>query len=147
MTRPVKMNLFGKADDPRFFSELRILLAEENASPALERLAELGLFPYLWPDLKPHLAIDRRFSHCLYQAQQAISWFKLLYCKDLFETWIVYLLTIMSRSPLSVMENFCSRFQLAPKLRNYLVSEKTLTEKTINALSRKEELKKSDTLK
>lgn len=140
----VKMNLFGKADDPRFFTELKILFNEEHAIPAVNRLFEFGLFPYLWPDLKPHLKIDRRFNHCLNQAQKAISWFKFLYLEDKFESWIVYLLTIMSRSPVTVMTNFCNRFELAPKAKNFLINEKSLADKTSRFLNRRADLKSSE---
>ena len=140
----VKMNLFGKSDDPRFFSELKILLNEEQGVSAILRLEELGLFPYLWPDLKPHLTIDQRLDHSLKQAQQAISWFKLLYLEDIFEPWIVYLLTIMGRSPVTVLINFCNRFQLAPKIKNFLINEKNLADKTAAFLSRRKYLKNSE---
>ena len=62
-----------------------------------------------------HLKIDKKFNQSLNQAQKAITWFKLLYLEDEFETWIVYLLTIMTRSPVTMMTNFCNRFQLAPR--------------------------------
>jgi tRNA nucleotidyltransferase (CCA-adding enzyme) len=140
----VKMNLFGKADDPRFFSELKLLLNEENASPALERLADLGLFVYLWPDLKPHLKIDRRFKHCLTQVQRAMSWFKLLYLEDDYDPWVVYLLAIMSRSPVTVLINFCNRFQLPPKAKDFLTAEKSLADKVSQYLSRRGGLKNSE---
>ena len=140
----VKMNLFGKADDPRFFTELKLLLNEENAIPAVNRLSEFDLFPYLWPDLKPHLKIDRRFNQCLNQAQKAITWFKLLYLEDEFETWIVYLLTIMARSPVTVLANFCKRFQLAPRIKNFIINEKTLADKTSRFLNRRTDLKASE---
>ncbi len=140
----VKMNLFGKSDDPRFFSELKILLNEEQGVSAILRLEELGLFTYLWPDLKPHLAIDQRLDNSLKQAEQAISWFKLLYLEDTFEPWIVYLLTIMGRSPVTVLINFCNRFQLAPKMKIFLINEKNLADKTAVFLSRRKHLKNSE---
>ncbi len=140
----VRMNLFGKADDPRFFTELKLLLNEENASPALERLAEFGLFAYLWPDLQPHLEMDRRFKHCLEQVQRSLSWFKLLYISDEFEPWIVYLLAIMNRSPIKVLINFCNRFQLPAKQKEFLINEKNVADKTVNFLSRRGGLKNSE---
>jgi len=140
----VKMNLFGKADDPRFFTELKILLNEDQAIQAVHRLAEFGLFPFLWPHLKPHHHIDRRFDHFLHQAEKAISWFKLLYLEDEFETWIVYLLTILGRSPVTVLTNFCNRFQLAPKTKTFLIDEKTLADKTAHFLTRWKNPKNSE---
>ena len=140
----VKMDLFGKADDPRFFLELKILLNEENAIPAIERLTELGLSHFLWPDLQPHLTIDRRFRHCLIQAQRAISWFKLLYLPDQYEAWMVYLLSIMGRSPVSVLSHFCNRFQIAPKQKELLIQEKSVADKTAHFLARRSSLKSSE---
>jgi tRNA nucleotidyltransferase (CCA-adding enzyme) len=140
----VKMDLFGKADDPRFFGELKSLLTEENAIPAIKRIEELGLFPFLWPDLKPHLKIDRRFHHCLTQAQRAVSWFKLLYLSESFEPWMVYLLAIMGRSPVTVLINFCNRFQLSQKQTEYIVHEKSYGDKTAAFLSRRDNLKNSE---
>ena len=140
----VKMDLFGKADDPRFFGELKNLLTEENAIPALERLEEFGLFHFLWPDLKPHLKIDRRFRHCLTQAQRSISWFRLLYLNESFEPWMVYLLAIMGRSPITVLINFCNRFQLPPRQKEYLVQEKSCGDKTAAFLARRNDLKHSE---
>ena len=140
----VKMDLFGKADDPRFFFELKIILQEENAIPAIERLAELGLFPFLWPDLQPHLNMDRRFLHCLIQAEKAISWFKLLYQPEPFETWMVYLLAIMGRSQIGVLNNFCNRFQLPPRQKELLLHEKSVADKTSYFLARRADLKNSE---
>ncbi len=140
----VKMELFGKADDPRFFVELKSVLTEENAISALERLEELGLFPFLWPDLKPDLKIDRRFHHCLIQAQRAISWFRLLYLSESFEPWMVYLFAIMGRSPITVLLNFCNRFQIGPKQKEFMIHEKSCADKTAHFLSRRDHLKNSE---
>ncbi len=140
----VKMELFGKGDDPRFFVELKSLLTEENALSAIERLEELGLFPFLWPDLKPQLKIDRRFHHYLTQAQRAISWFKLLYLSESFEPWMVYLFAIMSRSPITVLLNFCNRFQVGPKQRDFMIHEKSCADKISHFFSRRDRLKNSE---
>jgi tRNA nucleotidyltransferase (CCA-adding enzyme) len=110
----------------------------------VERLADLGLFVYLWPDLKPHLKIDRRFKHCLTQVQRAMSWFKLLYLEDDYDPWVVYLLAIMSRSPVTVLINFCNRFQLPPKAKDFLTAEKSLADKVSQYLSRRGGLKNSE---
>jgi len=144
ISNAVKMDLFGKADDPRFFIELKLLLNEDHALPGIERLAQLGLFPFLWPDLKPHLEIDRRFRHCLTQAQDAISWFKLLYLADTYEPWIVYILAIMGRSPITVLINFCNRFKIPPKQKEFLIHEKSVVDKTAHFLSRRTDLKNSE---
>ena len=121
----VRMKLFNRFSGPRFFSELRQILSEDNPIPALKRLAEFELFPFLWPDLKPNLKIDRRFVHILSQANRAVSWFKLLYLEEDFEPWMVYLLSIFNRSGLPELRNFCSRFELPGKTAKKLLSQKS----------------------
>ena len=132
----VNMDLFGKTDDPRFLSELKIILSEENPLPAIERLFEFKLFKFLWPDLHPHLKVDRRFIHILTQAQIAISWFQLLYLKDDCQNWMVYLLAIMGRSKLKELHSFCLRFEENPKITDFLLVQKEYADKATHQLAR-----------
>lgn len=132
----VNMQLFGKSQDSRFLSELKIIFSEENPLPAIQRLAEFDLFKFLWPDLRPHYEIDRRFTHILTQAQLAISWFRLLYLEEPCRNWVVYLLAIMSRSGLSELSAFCTRFQETTKVKEYLLDQKDRADKALHQISR-----------
>jgi len=120
----VRMKLFDRFFGPRFFSELRQILSEDNPIPAIKRMAALDLFQFLWPDLKPNLMVDRRFIHVLTQASRAVSWFKLMYLDESIEPWKVYLLAIMSRSRTKELMNFCKRFELFKKIEKNLVRQK-----------------------
>jgi tRNA nucleotidyltransferase (CCA-adding enzyme) len=131
----VNMKLFGKSQDSRFLSELKIIFSEENPLPAIQRLAEFDLFQFLWPDLRPHYEIDRRFMHILTQAQLAISWFRLLYLDEPCRNWVVYLLAIMSRSGLSELSAFCTRFEETAKVKEYLLDQKDRADKALHQLS------------
>lgn len=141
----VQMNLFDRFEGPRFFHELKLILSEDDPSPALKRMGYFKLFPFLWPDLRPNLKIDRRFIHGLVQAHQAISWFKLLYLPDKVETWMVYLLAIMSRSRTKELINFCHRFDIPPKQRKKLILQKTDAEKIAQEMQKRPFLKPSET--
>jgi tRNA nucleotidyltransferase (CCA-adding enzyme) len=140
----VKMKLFGKATDPRFFTELQLIFSEENPLPAINRLAEFKLFQFLWPDLKPHLKIDRRFNHILTQAGQALSWHHLLYLDEPCPAWQVYLLAIMGRSKVAELSAFCQRFQLPRKTRDFLVQQKLTADKISHILYRRSTIGRSE---
>ncbi|MDH4318003.1 MAG: CBS domain-containing protein [Desulfobulbaceae bacterium] len=140
----VQMNLFNRFSGARFFSELRIILSEDNPLPALRRLGELGLYPYLWPDLRPNLKIDRRVMHVMMQAASAVSWFKLLYLHEKCELWMVYLLAIMSRSKVSILINFCKRFEVPEKARKKMVSQKVDGERIAEEMLRRPNIKPSE---
>jgi len=140
----VKMALFGKDCDPRFMTELQIILSEENPLPAIQRLAEFDLFQFLWPDLKPNLKIDRRFMHILTQAYRALSWYRLLYLNDRCEAWIVYLLAIMGRSTSAELQAFCRRFQLPQKTTETLIDQKESAEKIAGLMVRRRTMRNSE---
>ncbi len=120
----VKMDLFGKATNPRLFAELQQIFAEENPIPAISRLADFNMFQFLWPDLLPNIKMDRRFLHILRQAQRAISWFHLLYLEETIEPWRIYLLSIMARSRPRQLETFCERFQIPGRTCKELITQK-----------------------
>jgi tRNA nucleotidyltransferase (CCA-adding enzyme) len=140
----VKMDLFGKVCDPRFLTELQIILTEENPLPAIQRLAEFDLFRFLWPDLKPSLKVDRRFMHILTQAYRALSWYRLLYLSDRCEAWMVYLLAIMGRSTTIELLAFCRRFQLPQKITDSLLEQKENAEKIAALMVRRRILRNSE---
>jgi tRNA nucleotidyltransferase (CCA-adding enzyme) len=139
----VNMNLFGKADDSRFLTEVKSIFEEENPIPAISRLAEFDLFRFLWPDLRPHYKIDRRFMHNLVRTQVAISWYRLLYLDEQCRNWMVYLLTIFSRSGVAELAEFCRRYQETPKNSAFLLGQKELADRALHQLSRDGNLRNS----
>ncbi len=108
----------------RFFYELKLILSEDDPLGSLRRMSTFHLFQFLWPDLRPNLTIDRRFSHVITQAEKAIAWMKLLYLDEPLESWSVYLLAIFSRSKVRQLVNFCDRFELPEKTRRQMVRQK-----------------------
>ncbi len=121
----VKLKLFGKGHNYRFFNELQIILSEENPIPIIHRMAEFDLFQFIWPDLKPSREIDETFTEILNHAYGAISWFKKSYPAEKVEYWTIYLLAIMARCQIEDLQNFCTRFSLPHKLRKKLLDHKS----------------------
>ncbi len=128
----------------RLLHELRLILSEDDPAPALRRMEELQLLPFLWPDLaRPH-RIDRRFFHVLSLARQAISWFRLLYPREPVEAWLVYVLAVMHRFPVEELDSFCQRFAMPDRQRLLLVQQKSRAEKTARELLRRPHARPSE---
>lgn len=125
----VKLKLFGNQQHSRFFHELKIILSEENPIPAILRLAEFDLFQFLWPELKPHTKVDKRFTQIITQAHRGLSWFRLLYLDEKCEPWIVYILAIMARSGKEELEQFCNRSEISKKITASLLLHKEQADK------------------
>ncbi len=140
----VRMHLFDRFSGPRFFGELKQILSADNPLPALRRMNEFSLFPFLWPDLRPNCKIDRRFIHLITQASRAISWFRLLYLDRACPFWAVYILAVMSRSRVKELMSFCQRFDLPPKTRKMLIRQKTEGERIAREMLRRPFMKASE---
>ncbi len=140
----VNMQIFNQFEGPRFFYELKLILSEDNPTPALKRLSFFKLFQFLWPDLRPNLKIDRRFVHFITQATRSISWFKLLYLEQKIEPWAIYLLAIMSRSKTRELYNFCKRFDLPTRLTKKLIQQKTDAERISKDMLKRPYMKPSE---
>lgn len=140
----VQMKLFDRFFGPRFFSELKQILSEDNPLSALKRMSEFDLFQFLWPDLYFKLKIDRRFAHVLTQANKVVSWFKLLYLDEQFEPWIVFLLALMSRGGPREVINFCKRFELPEKMERKLVRQKVEADRIALDMLRRPYMKPSE---
>ncbi len=143
----VQMRRGGQLSGLRFLNELKLLLAEDNPLASLRRLEGFGLFPLLWPDLRPNLKIDRRFAHVMTQAEKAIAWFRLLYLPEKdkqCEYWTVRLLALFSRSRELEMRHFCDRFEASPKLRRLLLERKHKAEAAAGAMLRSTSLRPSE---
>ncbi len=133
----VRMHMFEQIPGGRFLHELKQLLVGNHPLASLRRLSQFKLFPFLWPDLRPNLKIDRRFSHVINQAERSVGWFKLLYLEERCESWIVYLLAIFSRSQVRQLLNFCDRFEVIEKQRKMLIRQKTEVERIAHEMLRR----------
>ena len=140
----VRMNLFDRFSGARFFGELKQILSEDNPLPALRRMNEFSLFPFLWPDLRPNLKIDRRFIHVMTQAGRAVSWFRLLYLNAPCAFWAVAVLAVMSRSRVKELVNFCNRFEIPAKQTKLLIRRKTEGERIAREMLRRPFMKPSE---
>jgi tRNA nucleotidyltransferase (CCA-adding enzyme) len=143
----VQMHRAEKFSGLRFFNEIKLLLSEDSPLPALRRLEGFGLFPRLWPGLRPHLKIDRRFVHVMMQTEKAIAWFRLLYLPEKdkqCECWTVRLLALFSRSRELELRRFCDRFEAPPRLRRLLLERKAKSEQIAAEMLRRPFLKPSE---
>lgn len=141
----ISMNLFDRFSATRFFGELKHILSGDNPLPALRRMNDFALFPFLWPDLRPNLKIDRRFVHVITQTTRAVSWFRLLYLDRHCAFWAVYILAIMSRSRVKELINFCRRFEVSEKQTKMLFRQKTEGERIAREMLRRPFIKPSET--
>jgi len=136
----VKMNLFNRFFGRRCFTELKLILSEENPIPAIRRMAGFDLLKFILPELK----FDKRMERILKETQRALAWYKLLYLEEPFRQWLVYLYAILAFSTFSELKVFCMKFEFSEKLKKEVLREKEATDKILKELSRNRRLSNSE---
>jgi tRNA nucleotidyltransferase (CCA-adding enzyme) len=116
----VKNNFFDRLSGARLFTELRLILQEENPIPAIARLAEFSLLKAV----HPRLTFDAGTRSMLERVQAVLSWYDLLYLEEKFERWQVYFLGLVEPLTTDELREMVSRFRIPPKLAAALITGK-----------------------
>jgi tRNA nucleotidyltransferase (CCA-adding enzyme) len=117
----VKMNFFKRLSGKRVFTELKLILEEENPTPALIRLQDYDLLKVVHPSFY----LTRKTIDLLDAARKVLSWFDLLFLDESYQKWIVYLLTLTHQANRQSAEEYCQRLELAPKYKRLFCQERT----------------------
>jgi len=91
----VRLDLLSRIPKPRLFSELELILKENDPVSILRRLSELGL----GPSIHPGLTLDKAQLSLLGETQEVFNWFSLLFLEEKVEKWAVSFLALLD--PLS----------------------------------------------
>ncbi|NTW99916.1 MAG: CBS domain-containing protein, partial [Geobacteraceae bacterium] len=113
----IKMNFLDKLGGRRLFNELVHIFEEQEPHRAVERIASLGALKYIHKELEELQGIPSIFK----ESSQIISWFELLYLKQPFEKWIVYLLALCSHLSTDDFTETCVRLDTGIRFINRYV--------------------------
>lgn len=129
----VKMDFFSRLSGKRVFTELRLILEEENPVPAFIRLSDYNLIPFIHPSIK----ITKHLVRLLHSVKKVLSWFDLLFLEESYNKWTVYFLALISRCDMETSVEICSRFELKPDLLKLFSKERLEAENCLYRLKKK----------
>jgi tRNA nucleotidyltransferase (CCA-adding enzyme) len=109
----VSMDFFRELSGKRVFSELRLLLEEENPAAAIGRLSDFNLLKVIHPSLE----LNKELLTMLNAVKKVTAWHDLLFLDESYQKWIIYFLVLIHPCDLGRSEEICSRFELAPDYR------------------------------
>lgn len=107
----IRMNFLDKLGGRRLFNELVHIFEEREPHNAVERIASLGALKYIHRSLE----VTESIISIIKESSQIIRWFELLYLKEPFEGWIVYLLAICSNLSNDDFVETCVRLDIGPR--------------------------------
>jgi tRNA nucleotidyltransferase (CCA-adding enzyme) len=117
MKSAISMGFLEHLSGGRLFSELELILNDENPLSLVERMAELNLLTFLHPRLR----YDAHAKALLQRVFEVITWFDLLFLEESYSKWMVYLLGLADSLQLKGLEEMAKRLSLPPRHRKRLI--------------------------
>jgi tRNA nucleotidyltransferase (CCA-adding enzyme) len=113
----VKMKLLVQLSGRRLTNELKLILSEEDPIPAIKRMNEYNILPFLHADIKCGPPLER----LLREIGSVLAWYDLSFIKNGCDRWLVYLLALIDPLTPPGLEEFCSKMEFAPRLASWLL--------------------------
>jgi tRNA nucleotidyltransferase (CCA-adding enzyme) len=113
----VKMKLLVELSGRRLTNELKLILSEEDPIPAVRRMNEYNLLPFLHPDIQYGPSLDR----LLREIGSVLAWYDLSFIKNGCDRWLVYLLALIDPLAPGGLEDFCVRMEFPPRIASLLL--------------------------
>ncbi len=110
ISNAINMDFFRGLSGKRVFSELRLILEEENPVAAIIRLNDFDLLKKVHPSVK----LDKFLIALLHSIKKVLSWHDLLFLEESYKKWIVYFLALIYQCDARRSREICDRFELAP---------------------------------
>ncbi len=128
----VKMNFLERLGGKRLLSELVHILREHEPQRAIERLAMLGLLPFIHQQLE----LTAELRRLLDETRKILSWFDLLFLGASCERWVVYFLALTAALSDDEFWETCGRLAVSEHYRERLADNRRQGSRTLNTLER-----------
>ncbi len=119
MHSAVELKMVRKVGGVRIFNELKHILKEPQILSALERLNHFGLLQVI--DARIH--VDSDSKNVFKAAEQAISWYELLYTGIPCQRWLVFLMCLLDGLPVGGLRKLGRWFAMRPDEKSVVVDE------------------------
>ncbi|MBA4395373.1 MAG: polya polymerase, partial [Desulfobacca sp.] len=137
----IRIGGIEKLAPKRIFTELQLLLSEENPLPVVKRLIDLKLLPAVHPEL----ALSPKGELLFGEIQTVLSWFDLLYLNEPYEKWLVYFLALTQ--PVSRLSELRLRLGLPKRVFEIMTLCRNEGEKILLVLLKNPRMPRSDIYK
>jgi tRNA nucleotidyltransferase (CCA-adding enzyme) len=121
-----KMGFLSRIKGSRMWSELALILAEENPGAIIKRLRELDLLKFIYPQL----AFDAEKEKLFREMDTVLKWYRLLY-KGKLNLPLYYLLGLVDYASLREVEELGGKLELSETMRKKLVNDVDKTRKVM----------------
>ena len=128
----VKIDLFHRLSGKRLFSEILLLLSEDDPAKSIVRLSEFDLLRFIHPSLQ----WDERSVIMFESINDAIAWYRLLFLDKKYDAWKVYFFGFIDQLTYAETEDTCRRLEIRERLLEEILAVKRDTPDLIQKLYR-----------
>ena len=132
ISNAISMDFFRGLSGKRVFSELRLILEEENPPAAIIRLNDFDLLKVIHPSVM----LDKFLIAMLQSVKKVLSWHDLLFLEEFYNKWVVYFLALIHQCDTKRSGEICDRFELAPEYCKIFCSKRFEADQCIFWLER-----------
>jgi tRNA nucleotidyltransferase (CCA-adding enzyme) len=107
----VKMDFFKRLAGKRVYTELKLILKEENPAPTILRLLDYNLLKVI----HPALTIENDLKRLLDTAKKVTDWHDLLFIDETYKRWAVYFMALIRHCDLKTTREICEHLTIPPR--------------------------------
>ncbi len=135
----VKMDIPHRLSGSRIFSELELILQEDNPPAIIKRMADFGLLKFFHSKIK----YDQGVMELLESINEVFTWFELLYLNETWEKWRVYFLGMVDGLSDEEFLNLSRQLSFLKKESKKVLVERFQAKTTFKKLQQQKSLKDS----
>lgn len=136
----VKMDFFKRLAGKRVYTELQLILKEENPAPTILRLLDYDLLRVIHPGIR----IQSDLKHLLDAAKKVADWHDLLFIDEPYERWAVYFMTLIRHCDLDATRDLCRHLTVAPRYTRMFAENRIDAEEPLIRLERRKRMNHAD---
>lgn len=136
----VKMDFFKRLAGKRVYTELQLILKEENPTPTILRLLDYDLLRVV----HPHLSVENDLGHLLDAAKKVTGWHDLLFIDEPYERWAVFFMALIRHCDLAATRQIAEHLAIAPRYARMFGENRIAAEEPLFRLERRNRMSHAD---
>jgi len=136
----VKMDFFKRLAGKRVYTELKLILKEENPAPTIMRLRDYDLLRVI----HPRLSIESDLQSLLDSTKKVTDWHDLLFIDEAYERWAVFFMVLIRHCDAPTTRQICNHLTIPPRYTRLLTENRLAVEPWLHRLERRKRMKPAD---
>jgi tRNA nucleotidyltransferase (CCA-adding enzyme) len=137
----VKMDFVKQLGGRRVFTEIRLILQEDDPLPAVKRLHEYGILKMMHENVQCNNEMIRRFG----EIKKVLAWHELLFIDESYVKWAVYFMALINDVQPAIIQNVCNELDISSQYKEMFCKERNNALRLLRSLeSSKETIKNSE---